>query len=73
MMFRHPEGRVPKRMAVFFCLFTWTDGSGQTFLEVLGQPVEAEKNLPEISADKSHRLLKYAESICYHMQNSCSP
>ena len=25
-------------------------------------------NLPEISMDKSHQPLKYADSICYHKQ-----
>lgn len=25
-------------------------------------------NLPEISMDKSHQSLKYADSICYHKQ-----
>ncbi|EOS72534.1 hypothetical protein C817_05469 [Dorea sp. 5-2] len=32
------------------------------------QPVENAGNMPENSLDKSHQLLKYAKTICYHYQ-----
>ena len=48
------------------------DADGQRSCILMRQAVEAEENLPEISLDKPHQLLKYAETICYHMQNGRS-